>query len=480
MSRSTNRMGWARYGLLAVLVVAGGAGGLYLSGGWPGGPPSGSPVVPNEHGATPATQRFSLTARDARDTVEAPELAVDSAGRLFLTWASRTGESERTIFLTRTAGAAGLFDTPRAISSGGVYRSGSRTGGKTTGYERRASPHVAAVGDKVLLAWSEARKDGAGMRMLLAVSADAGATFSTPRPVHQGERANPTFTALATGPGGTTACAWLDDRSGGQQPFAAVQSADAGWFAEERLVHAGGDGKGVCPCCPTAACFAPDGTLYVAFRNIQDGYRDIAIGRLRPGQSAFEGPFPVLTGNTWKYDGCPHDGPSLAVAGDGLTVAWMDARTGSQRCYFAQAKLADLRFASRELHPGTPGNQGNPKLCADPSGGLHAVWEESLGAEPADPHAGHRHGASADPRAGAGGKAAAGRAIWYAHLAPGQADFAMARAVAPRPGAFQTRPAIVRLASGELVTAWNELDEKGKAIVVSRLAGDRAARGDRP
>jgi hypothetical protein len=472
MARSLYRMGWLEYGLLAGLVVAGGAGGLYLSGGWPGTPGSAPPAAPSERGATPAVQRFALTARDVKDTQEAPDLAVDSGGRVFLTWASRTGESERTIFLTRTDGVAGLFETPRAISSGGVYRSVSRTAGKAMGYERRANPHVAAVGDKLLLTWSEARKDGAGMRMVLAGSADAGATFAAPRPIHQGERANPTFTALAVGPGGATACAWLDDRAGGQQPFAAVQPAGAAWFAEERLVHAGQDAQGVCPCCPTAACFGPDGTLYVAFRNIQDGYRDIAVGRLRPGGSAFEGPFPVLADNTWKFDGCPHDGPALAVTGDVLTVAWMDARTGSQRCYFARAKLADLRFTPRELHPGATGNQGNPKLCADPSGGLHAVWEESLGAEPADPHAGHRHGTSAAPGTRAGAKAAAGRAIWYAWLAPGQSEFGMARAVAPRPGAFQTRPAIVRLANGELVAAWNELDEKGKAIVVSRLAGE--------
>ena len=104
------------------------------------------------------------------------------------------------------------------------------------------------------------------------------------------------------------------------------------------MVYAGENNKGVCPCCATAVCFADDGTLYVAFRNIQGAYRDIAVARLCPGQLNFEGPFPV-TPNSWKFNGCPHDGPSLAVVGDELHVVWMDAHSGPSRCYHARAEL---------------------------------------------------------------------------------------------------------------------------------------------
>ena len=464
MDRRTMRTGWVKYGLLVVLVAAGGAGGLYLSGGWPGARSPVAPVIQDgggpDIGPSSALQRFPLTALDAKDTVEAPDLAADPTGRLFLTWASKTGESERTVFLTRQADAGRPFEAPRAISTGGVYKSSSRTEGKAMGYERRASPHVAVAGDQLLLTWSEARPDQSGMRLLLATSTDGGATFGPPRPVHQGDRANPTFTALAVGPGGAAACAWLDDRAGCQQPFAALRPGGADRFVEERLVYPGGEGKGVCPCCPTAACFAPDGTLYVAFRNVQDGYRDTAVARLRPGQSTFEGPFPVVA-NVWKFDGCPHDGPSVAVAGGALHVVWMDAHTGPQRCYYARANLADLKFEVRELHPAGPGTQGNARLFADARGGLHVVWEESLGAEPADAPAGHQHG---PPKVGSG----SGRVIQYAYLAPGQAAFGPARPVAPKPGAFQTRPTLVGAPGGDVWLAWNELDEAGKAVVVAR------------
>lgn len=297
------------------------------------------------------------------------------------------------------------------------------------------------------------------MRLLLATSTDAGATFTAPLAVHAADRPNPTFTGLAIGPGGALACTWLGDRDGFQQPFAALRPAKADRFDPERAIHAGGDGKGVCPCCPTAACFAPDGTLYVAYRDIRDGYRDIAVCRLRPGQTAIDGPFAVVP-STWQVDACPHDGPSLAMAQGALHVVWMDAHTGPPRCYHAWATLADMKFTARPLHAAGLGGQGNAKLLADPAGGLHVVWEESLKPAPADAHSGH-----APPNLGG----ASDRAIHYAYRASGQADFGPVRAVAPKAGAYQTRPAITRTPGGDLWVAWNEFDDEGKAIVVTRL-----------
>jgi hypothetical protein len=408
------------------------------------------------------THRFPLTALDAKDTVEAPDLAVSPSGRVFLTWASKTARGEKTIFLTRSGDAGRSFAAPRAVAKAGVYKTRPRSG-KGGGYERRATPHGACTGGTFHLAWGEALPDGSGMRMVVRTSADGGETFGPPRLVHRGERAKPTFAAMTVSPAGAKACAWLDDRSGRQQPFASVCPAGADDFGPEQLVYAGQEDSGVCPCCPTAACFANDGTLYVAFRNIHDGYRDIAVARLLPGRSHWEGPFPV-SADAWKFDGCPHDGPSLAVVGDVIHVAWMDARGGPRRCYHGRAKRSDLAFEVRELHPEGAGEQGCPRLCPGARGGLHAVWEESTGvAPPAAGGRGHAHGA---PTPGSG----ASRAIFHAQMRPGKDCFGPARPVGEKKGAFQSRPAVVAAGDGTLFVAWNELDESGKAVVVTRLA----------
>ena len=64
---------------------------------------------------------------------------------------------------------------------------------------------------------------------------------------------------------------------------------------------------------------------------------------------------------------------------------------------------------------------------------------------------------------------AGGRTILYAAMASGASSFGPTRQVAPRSGAYQTRPAIVCTVHGDLFVAWNELDETGKSVVVTSL-----------
>src|SRR5262249_28898570 len=153
------------------------------------------------------------------------------------------------------------------------------------------------------------------------------------------------------------------------------------------------------------------------------------------GSAQFEAAVKVNR-EPWRFEGCPHDGPSLALAGGRLHVLWMDAHTGKRRVYHASSVLADLKFTPHEVSPGLPGEHGHPRLVASPDGTLHAVWDTSL-----------KEGPASTTHGGAGGHAlarpsGAGRAIVYAHSADGGAHFASARTVAPRAGAFQVNPAL--------------------------------------
>jgi hypothetical protein len=320
------------------------------------------------------------------------------------------------------------------------------------------------------LAWNEAPADGSTIRMMLAESRDGGQSFSEPICAHQSADARPTFNSLAVNDHGQAVCGWLDSRNGAQQPFAAVRPVGARQFGLEQQVYAGPEGAGVCPCCLTAAAVDSDGAVFVAFRNQMDGYRDTWVSRLSAPGAAFSEPMPV-TAPTWQFDGCPHDGPNLAISRGQLHVAWMDAHSGRQRAYYARAPLGDLQFTVEPLHVSGPGTQGNAKLCSDGTGRLHAVWEESIAEEPVadnandkDSHGGHRHG----PPTGAG------RVIMYSVSPLADGHFGKARAIAPRPMRFQTRPAIA-CGKGDIVVAWNELDESGKRVVVTKLANVESA-----
>jgi hypothetical protein len=421
-------------------------------------------VAPSQPATAPPTHEFALSAADIRDSQEAPAVAVDARGRICLAWASKTAEAERTLFVAVSDDDGNTFSDPRVIRTSGVFKSSSQSKGKSGGFERRMVPLLAAYGDTIVLAWGEAPADGSTIRMMLAESHDGGQSFGEPICVHRGEDARPTFNCLAVNSDGQTVCGWLDSRGGAQQPFAAVRPAGAGQFDSETQVYAGSEGGGVCPCCLTSAAVADDGKLYVAYRNDADGYRDIWLSTRSDHDATFAS-VPV-TSPSWQFDGCPHDGPSLQCCQGRLHVAWMDAHTGKQRAYYGRATVDDLRFEVHPLHPSGPGTQGNAKLCADAAGRLHAVWEESFADEPGDDrpdekggHGGHQHG----PPTGAG------RVVMYAVSPLADGQFAPARPIAPQPKRFQTRPAIACGGRG-IVVAWNELDEAGKRVVVTRLS----------
>ena len=209
-----------------------------------------------------------------------------------------------------------------------------------------------------------------------------------------------------------------------------------------------------------AVARSADGSRFVAFRNSDAGNRDIYVGRSRPDDPGFAPPV-AITQDHWKLDGCPHDGPSMVVAGDRLHLAWMDAHSGKNRVYHATSPTTELDFAPRELARSSTGAQGHPKLAATSAGRLLAVWDESPGDEPpakAAPHGEHGH---ARPMTGGG------RAIMFASL---DGDgFAAPRAIDPKPGAFQLQPSIATGPDGTAFVAWVELDADGKRVVLVRV-----------
>jgi hypothetical protein len=445
------RSGWLKYALLVVLAGVGLTGGLYLANYQAADRPTTEPdKIPSL-----SQHRFPLSEADAKERNESPEVVVDSTGLVFLIWASQTGPEERTLFFSRSEDAGRTFAQPQEVARSGIFKSVSQMRGTSITRDSKMAPHIAVSGNTVHLAWTESLANNMGLRMVVAASSDQGKTFGPKIQVQQGENARPTYTALAACPNGAILCSWLDNRNKSQQAYASCLQSGKTSFEPEDLVHAG-DERGVCPCCPTASLIGPDGACYVAFRNIASGYRDIFIGRKKPGADKFE-LIPVVP-PTWTFNGCPHDGPSMVIVGDTMHIAWMDAHTGLQRCYFASASLLDMKFTVQDLHTIPVGSQGNAKLCADARRAVHAVWEES-GEAKAENHEEHKHDHGA-PKIGSG------RTIMHATFSAKAKSFSGARSVAAKSGAFQTRPSIA-VAGDRMVVAFSELDETGKSVVVA-------------
>lgn len=404
-------------------------------------------------------REFALTDADRKETAEAPSLAFDGEGRLFAVWASQTGENEKTLFLATSLGGGATFDPPRAIRKSGIFSTTFEAKGKTVKRTAKMSPHLVATADKLIVSWSEAAADNSTVHLLQMESDNGGLSFSEPVRVNKADDARPTYTGFTSGGNGMLAASWLDRRSGVQLPALAVRAAGASEYAEEIAIPAGDEGKGICPCCPTATVIADDGTVYVAFRNQLAGKRDMFLAKWSAA-SDLEGPFPVVE-PTWEFDGCPHDGPSLAVDSQTLHLVWMDAHTGPQRVYYGKANRGDLKFEVQPLHAAGPGTQGNAAICLTKTGDLHAVWEESA-KEPAPTEGAKAETGKHDHGAAVGG----GRRIMHTVARKGGA-FETPHVVLLRDeDRFQTRPAMAAAENGKVVIAFQELDENGKRVVI--------------
>jgi hypothetical protein len=445
--------------LLAIVAAAGIVGltiGLNLSG-RPRPKPSPSSTVlaplPDSTPAPPLRREFPLRPDDVKADRETPAIAVDARGRVLLAFASQTGDLERTIHLARSSDGGQTFSEPKPWRKVPIYKYASKSSDTKPAmtYSTHVLPRLAASGDELVLGWVEAIDGGPRVVYYVARSFDGGATFADPVAVHGESTTRPGFTALAAGPSGELDAAWLDD----QKPCASTRRHGSEGFEAEATVYAGPAGAGVCPCCDVALARAEGGPLFVAFRDDDDDHRDIKVSRST--ERGFERPV-VVGDHRWTFKGCPHDGPALALKGDRLVVAWMDAHNGLNRVYVADSDFASLSFQAHELAPDAKGSQGHPRLALDRKGRVLAAWDESLDhAAPAETKHGHGHAPTG-----------VGRAIRFASTADGR-SFGPSRAIDPRPGSFQLNPALAMLDDDAALVAWAELDTQGKRIVVVRV-----------
>lgn len=453
--------------MILVIALAGAAG---LGIGWAASRPGTGEAVqvrqalrptpdspPHATPADPARREFPLRREDVSNDRETPALAVDALGRVVLAWAAQSGENERTIHLARSADGGKTFGSPAAFRKVPIFRFASQSKGKAVSFSTHVLPRLVSTSEGLYLGWVEAVDGGPEVVEYVARSVDGGGTFEAPVKVHGKDAKKPGFTTLSAAPDGTLLAAWIDARNKTQQPYFAAKPAGSEGFEPDRMVFGGPDDKGICPCCDLAAARLPDGSDLVAFRNSDSGHRDVWFARA-PRGGEFGPPSP-LSSDRWKFEGCPHDGPSLALTADRLHAAWMSAHTGRNRVYVASSSSTELAFAPHELSPGSPGAQGHPKLIADGSGTVYAVWDETLDAAPEAKSAesGHKHGPV---------MTGSGRAVMLAASADG--GFGTAVAVAAQPGAFQLNPAITAGPDGAVLIAWSEIDTDGKRVVFVR------------
>jgi hypothetical protein len=226
-----------------------------------------------------------------------------------------------------------------------------------------------------------------------ARSTDGGRTFNDAAalqsPAAAGDRGWP---ASAIDAGGALHTIWLDHRgmaSGAAKGAEAHKGEHDGVAMAQRssLFYAKtGAGerelfKGVCYCCKTALAVSSSGHIYAAWRHVfANNMRDIAFTVSRDGGASFA-PLLRVHEDKWSINGCPDDGPAIAVDGaNTVHLVWPTVLNGETGALMYATAKDGQRFSPpiRVATLGSP-KPSHPQIAIDAAGRIMIAWDEVVG-----------------------------------------------------------------------------------------------------
>jgi hypothetical protein len=133
---------------------------------------------------------------------------------------------------------------------------------------------------------------------------------------------------------------------------------------------------------PTTLQAGPGGTIFAAWRHVYPGnVRDIAMSVSGRGGESISPPARVSE-DRWSINGCPDDGPAIAVDGGGTVhIVWPTVIPGSkpEGALFYASTRDGVHFTSRLRIPTLGGPKpSHPQVAASPDGRIVVAWDESL------------------------------------------------------------------------------------------------------
>ena len=297
--------------------------------------------------------------------------------------AAADGKGDIMIAISRNGGQ--VFGTPVRVNSlPGDARISGEIAPRVALQARSGSDPIVTV------TWNA--KD-ASTQIKTARSTDGGRTFTDAAalqaPLAAGDRG---WQAAALDGRGTLHAIWLDHRGmagGAAKGHEAHKGEHDGVAMAQRsaLFYASTGGKperelfkGVCYCCKTALAVGPSGHIYAAWRHVfANNMRDIAFTVSRDGGASFS-PFLRVHEDKWSINGCPDDGPAIAVDRAGTVhLVWPTVLNGTEGALLYATSRDGRTFTAPVRVPtrGAP-KPSHPQIAADPAGRIMVAWDEVI------------------------------------------------------------------------------------------------------
>lgn len=317
-----------------------------------------------------------------------PNIAAAPDGGAFVVWTQHGANKQADVFLQKfDANGAAVAQLARV----------NPNVGEATAWRGDPPTVKAGANGKIYVGWTTSVESNGkkGTNLMLSVSRDGGKTFAAPVKINDDAvPASHGMHSLAIDANDRVLMAWLDERnikpekakienemppvptpesqiakkhhpsnhnSNAQiepSPPAAMKeesepnsevfyavSADGGatFSANKKLA------ADVCPCCKTASLFAPDGTIFVSWRQVLAGdFRHIAVASSADGGATFSASV-IVSDDQWQLNACPVSGASLVFADDQrLKILWFSGgKAGQPGLYFSESADGGKSFAPR-------------------------------------------------------------------------------------------------------------------------------------
>ena len=351
--------------------------------------------------ASPAGSSGRVTEIAVKDRTNA-YASIAATGRFVgLVWAGRTKDGVTDIYAATSRDGGHTFSAPRRVNQ---VAGEARVSGEQP--PRIALIPRSGMNPSLVVVWTATTP--VGTRVLSARSDNSGASFASPVTVPGTDAAGSRgWESIATSRDGAVVALWLDHRElsigksgapstshGEHQHAAAGGSRTEGTARAQlsKLFFGRLDDPespqaltgGVCYCCKTALATSADGSVYAAWRHVYPGnIRDIAFAMSRDGGRTFAPPVRVSE-DRWVLDGCPENGPALAVGGNrAIHVVWPTLLNGSTPSaeptlgLFYASSLDGRLFSARQRIP-TEGTPRHPQVVLSSRGSLVIAWDEQL------------------------------------------------------------------------------------------------------
>ena len=321
--------------------------------------------------------------------------------RVAAAWSARLPDGGMDIYAAVSADGGRTFGAPvRVNDNPGTARVNGEMAPRVAFVPRGKRPFAIDV------LWTAREGGGAGSTTTIRVarSVDGGRTFGASRELQRaGAAGDRGWAALTADRRGTIHVVWLDHRGmaaarasrdaaaggahhHGHAPTATPAAASDGAAAAQAsgLYYSNGSAerelvKGVCYCCKTALAAGADGTLFAAWRHVYAGnMRDIAFTVSRDGGRTFS-PAARVSEDRWQLNGCPDDGPALAVDAEGTAhIVWPTVTTQPEphKAAFYATTRDGKTFTARTRVSPTRRNIAHPQIVVGEDGEVAVFWDE--------------------------------------------------------------------------------------------------------